>query len=483
MTAGLKPYPEMKDSGVEWLGPVPAHWEVMKLGRIGRLFKGNGASKEDEVPTGIPCVRYGDLYTRHSYFIHDTRACITEERANAYTPIKSGDVLFAASGETIDEIGKSAVNLIDGKAYCGGDVIIFRPKQRVDPQYMGYATDFQPAAIQKARMGRGFTIVHIYGDQLKGLTIPLPPVPEQAAIARFLEHADRRIQRYIRAKQKLIALLEEQEQALVRELVAGQIDVRTGLPFATYKTADTEWFAHVPTHWDRVRLKTLLRPVDHRSTTGEETLLSLRRDHGVVIYADHFKRPPQGATLVGFKRVKPGNLVVNRLQANNGLVFCSKLNGLVSPDYSVFEARRPLQMQYLSDLLRTEEYRTHFRQEARGLGTGTAGFLRLYDDALLRTVVHLPPLSEQHLILRTLNATQAQVNALTGNVQQELDLMKQFQACLVTNLVTGKLDVREAAANLPDDHSLAPGDKTGESHEAGCAPAVNHEEVLSELAG
>ena len=138
MSVELKPYPEMKDSGVDALGAVPAHWEVTKLGHIGRLFKGRGASKEDEAPTGTPCVRYGDLYTRHNYFIHDSRACIAEERTSNYTPIEYGDVLFAASGETIDEIGKSAVNLIEGEAYCGGDVIIFRPRQHVDSRYMGY---------------------------------------------------------------------------------------------------------------------------------------------------------------------------------------------------------------------------------------------------------------------------------------------------------------------------------------------------------
>ena len=450
MIPALKPYPTMKDSGVNTLGAVPTHWEVTKLGHIGRLFKGNGGSKEDEVPTGIPCIRYGDLYTRHTYFIQDSHACISEERASDYTPIEFGDILFAASGETVDEIGKSAVNLIQGRAYCGGDVIIFRPKRRLDCGYIAYATDFRPAAIQKARMGRGFTVIHIYGDQLKKLAVPLPPIQEQTDIVRFLDHMDRRIHRYIRAKEKLIALLEEQKPATVRDVVTGQIDVRTGRPYATYKITDPEWLGGVPAHWNRVRLKTLLRPVDRRSTTGEETLLSLRRDHGVVIYADHFTRPPQGATLVGFKHVKAGELVVNRLQANNGLVFCSSLNGLVSPDYSVFERRTSLQMQYLSDLLRTEGYRTYFRQEARGLGTGTAGFLRLYDDAFLKTVVHLPPPAEQHLILQTLESARRKLKALTANVQRELELMKEFQACLVADVVTGKLNVGDAMAALTE---------------------------------
>ena len=109
MIPGLKRYPEMKESGVDWLGRVPAHWEVKKLGQIGRFSKGNGASKEDERAEGIPCIRYGDLYTTHTYFIRDSRACIPPNRAMDYTPIELGDVLFAGSGETVEEIGKSAV--------------------------------------------------------------------------------------------------------------------------------------------------------------------------------------------------------------------------------------------------------------------------------------------------------------------------------------------------------------------------------------
>ena len=250
MTAGLQPYPKMKDSGVEELGWVPAHWEVKKLGQIGRLSKGNGASKEDEVATGLPCIRYGDLYTRHTFFIEHSRACISQQRAKDYTPIRFGDVLFAASGETIEEIGKSAVNLIRGDVYCGGDVILFRPNIETVPSFMGYATGCRPATTQKAQMGRGFTVIHIYGDQLKRLAVPLPPNQEQVAIARFLDYADRRIRRYIRTKQKLIVLLEEQKQAIVFHTVTGRIDARTGQPYLDYKNSEIEWLGRIPEGWN-----------------------------------------------------------------------------------------------------------------------------------------------------------------------------------------------------------------------------------------
>ena len=228
-------YPDMKHSDVIWLGDVPAHWEVRRLGQIGAFSKGRGGSKQDEQQSGVPCIRYGDLYTTHQYFIHQSRSFIARERSTRYTPIKYGDVLFAASGETTEEIGKSAVNLIQSEARCGGDIILFRPNREISPKFLGYATDSKPAMAQKALMGRGFTVVHIYTSQLKRLYLALPPLLEQTAIARFLDHMDRRIQKYIRAKEKLIALLEEQKQVIIHDAVTGRIDVRTGQPYPAYK--------------------------------------------------------------------------------------------------------------------------------------------------------------------------------------------------------------------------------------------------------
>ena len=197
MIDGLKPYAAMKDSGVEYLGKVPSHWEVQRLGRLGSLLKGNGGSKDDEVEHGIPCVRYGDLYTTYQYFIKGIRSFISEESACRYTSIQFGDVLFAASGETIPDIGKSAINLISSNACCGGDIILFRPIREFDARFLGYLLDCRPISDQKAMLGRGITVMHINGAQLKYLLLPVPPPSEQSAIGRFLNHVNHRIDHYI----------------------------------------------------------------------------------------------------------------------------------------------------------------------------------------------------------------------------------------------------------------------------------------------
>ena len=242
-------YPAYKDSGVEWLGEVPEPWEVRSLGTFGRFFKGRGGTKADETDKGVPCVRYGDLYTRHQFHITTTRACVALGYAGAYTPVRYGDVLFAGSGETLKGIGKSAVDLIKGSVVCGGDVIVFRPTIDVDAEFIGWSTDCWHAASQKARMGRGITVMHIYSSDLKYLVVPLPPLPEQSAIARFLDTTDRRIRAAVTASKRQIALIREYRTRLIADVVTGKLDVRD-------VAAELPSEGHLASDRDRIRAAT-----------------------------------------------------------------------------------------------------------------------------------------------------------------------------------------------------------------------------------
>ena len=226
MNRGIDPAVRLKSSGVKWLEDVPEHWQVRCLGQIGTLSKGRGGNKQDEVSTGIPCVRYGDLYTSHEYSILKSRSCILGSKYEEYTPLQFGDIVFAGSGETIDEIGKSAVNLMKSKACCGGDVILFRSKYQVDAEFLGYATDCQSSIAQKAAMGRGITVMHIYKDQLKRLALAIPPLPEQVAIASFVNRVNSEIDEAIKAAQREISLLIEYRTRLIADVVTGKLDVR-----------------------------------------------------------------------------------------------------------------------------------------------------------------------------------------------------------------------------------------------------------------
>jgi type I restriction enzyme S subunit len=424
MIDGLKPYPAMKDSGVRWLGEVPEHWEVRPVGGMGSLFKGNGGNKDDEVPAGIPCVRYGDLYTRHEFFITKSKAYVSQERSGAYTLIRHGDVLFAASGETEEDIGRSSVNLIEGEARCGGDVLVLRPEVPAVPRYLGYAADSPASRRQKACMGRGFTVVHIYGSQLKRLVFPLPPLPEQAAIVRFLDHADRRIRRYIRAKQKLIKLLEERVSARASEVMR-------------HPRCTMQRLGRVATEY--------VRSIVREDAEIYVPLGLYNRGRGIF-----HKTPTLGADLgdSAFTWVEPGDLVVSGQFAWEGavaLASSAEKKRIVSHRYYLLRgvtdrATTP----YLWALLRSDFGVMLLEQHSRG-AAGRNRPLNLR--TLLKEPVPVPPLEAQ-LSVNELLAANGPVHV---HAARQIELLRQDRTRLIADVVTGKLDVREAAARLPDE--------------------------------
>lgn len=266
------------------LGVLPDGWSAERLGNIGLFLRGGGGSKQDEVDDGLPCVRYGDLYTHHDCRITDTRSRISPDRVNSYTPLRYGDVLFASSGETVDDIGRSAVNLIRGRAYCGGDVIILRPAIEINSSFLGHVADCASSRIQKSRLGRGSTVIHIYDEELRDLVIPVPPLEEQRRIAEILDTVDETIQ----ATQRVIAKLSDVENGLRRDLLDKKFEgthaehwrrCRIG-DFASVQRGasprpidNPAWFSSDGPGWIRISDVTaadevLLRTRDHLSPAG-----------------------------------------------------------------------------------------------------------------------------------------------------------------------------------------------------------------------
>ncbi len=471
MAAELKPYRAYKDSGVEWLGAVPAHWEVRHLGRFGRLFKGGGGTKEDARESGVPCVRYGDLYTQHQFFITATRACVAPELANTvYTPIRYADVLFAGSGETIDEIGKSAANLIPAPACCGGDVIIFRPSIDANARFLGYAMDCTATARQKARIGRGFTVVHIYSSDLKYVTVAIPSLPEQAAIVRFLDHADRRIRRYIGAKEKLIALLEEQRQTIIFEAATGRIDVRTGQPYPGYEDTGVEWLGAVPAHWEVMRVKQVSRVLRGAFTHRPRNDPSLYDgpypfiQTGEVAGADKrisSYRQTLNDRGLAVSRMFPAGTLVMAIAANIGDVAVLDFEACFPDSVVGFVPGETIERDFLYYVFRS--MRPELLREAP---VNTQGNLNV--DRVGSRRIPIPPYDEQRSVVRTIETNTARLNAAIRRLDRELDFLRELRTRLVADVITGQLDVREVAAGLPDidplatDNSLDSGNATGD---------------------
>ena len=196
------------------IGPIPEDWSVSTLGKIGLFFKGKGIKKDDVQSDGIPCIRYGELYTKYDNIITSFHSYITEEVANASNLIKDGDILFAGSGETREEIGKCAALLYSERVYAGGDIVILRPFN-YDSTFLGYLLNAPIVARQKSIKGQGDAVVHIYPSGLSSVKIPVPPKPEQQAIATALRDVDTLISKL----DKLIAKKKAIKQGAMQRLL------------------------------------------------------------------------------------------------------------------------------------------------------------------------------------------------------------------------------------------------------------------------
>ncbi|MES9970315.1 MAG: restriction endonuclease subunit S [Candidatus Thiodiazotropha sp.] len=159
---------------------------VLKLKELGTVFKGRGIPKAEVLQEGIPCVRYGELYTKHHRIIREFSSFISEKSATKAVQIQKNDVLLAGSGETISEIGKSASLIHEEIAYAGSDILIFRPHD-IDGAYLGYLMNSQLVRQQLNKLGTGATVMHIYASDVEKIKAPQWDKAKQKEIAERLE--------------------------------------------------------------------------------------------------------------------------------------------------------------------------------------------------------------------------------------------------------------------------------------------------------
>lgn len=204
------------------VGLIPEDWNIVALGNLGKFSKGKGILKEQVIEKGYPCIRYGEIYTTHDFVIKEFKSFIDDTVAKESQEIKNGDILFAGSGETIEEIGKSVAYIGNEKAYAGGDVIILSTNNDVNAIYISYSLETDFARKQKRKLGQGHSIVHIYPSDLSKLKILLPTFNERQKIIELLILWDKAIE----TLQQLIIKKQEQKKGLMQWLLSGKKRVR-----------------------------------------------------------------------------------------------------------------------------------------------------------------------------------------------------------------------------------------------------------------
>ncbi len=217
LTKGIG-HTKFKDSE---LGRIPKSWVTTTLGDAGIFSKGKGISKNEISSEGIPCIRYAEIYTDYNFQIKKFKSFIRREVADASKRFKKNDIIFAGSGETAEEIGKSVSFTLDCEAYVGGDAIILSPVSGIDSLFLSYQLNDNIRRKQRMKLGQGSSVIHIYSSGLADLIIVLPPIPEQKKIASVLTTIDDHIEM---AHHKL-AQIQSLKQSLMQDLLSGIVRV------------------------------------------------------------------------------------------------------------------------------------------------------------------------------------------------------------------------------------------------------------------
>lgn len=209
--------PEPGQAGKKRLPGFEGEWEIKKLNQIGCFTKGSGIRKDEVKETGLPCIRYGEIYTCHNNYIRRYYSYISLSTAKQSWRLKKGDLLFAGSGETAEEIGKCVAFLSEEEAYAGGDIVIFSPNGQ-DSKFLGYLMNHYEIVEQKIKLGQGDAVVHISAKNLGNIKLSLPEIDEQRAIASILSDMDAEIEALDKRRDKTKMI----KQGMMQELLTGK---------------------------------------------------------------------------------------------------------------------------------------------------------------------------------------------------------------------------------------------------------------------
>lgn len=206
-------------TGKRRLPGFSGEWNKCKLGSLGVFLKGTGISRNESNSGKLPAVRYGELYTKHQNYVTNYFSSISKEVASNAKRVYRGDILFAASGETKEEIGKCAAIIHETPVYAGGDILIFRPTVQLNPEFMGTLLNTADVCKQRAEKGQGDAIVHVHADALSNIEITIPNIEEQQAIADILVDVDKGIERL----DKKLDKYRQVKQGMIQQLLTGKI--------------------------------------------------------------------------------------------------------------------------------------------------------------------------------------------------------------------------------------------------------------------
>lgn len=392
-------------------------WQETKLSDIGVFSKGVGISKEQLSESGYNAIRYGELYTKHNFQVKKIYSFIKDDVASQAKEIKYGDILFAGSGETIDEIGKSAAYLLEEKAYAGGDTIIFTPKN-ANSLFLSYFLNIGEGRKKLSEMGQGQSVVHIYKSEIEKLKLHLPPIDEQNRIVSVLETWD-----------KLLEILTQKVEAKKQIKKGLMQDLLTGKK--RLKGFSRKWnlfeFGEVCKFWNGFPFSSKdfssvsgVRIIRNRDLKGDSSILYFSGENAPDAYFVN-----NGDVLIGMD----GDFIACRW--TKGIALLNQRVGRLTAfknsdkDYLFYRIQIPLKI---------------IEQE-----TSSTTVKHLSSYIFEKYKIILPEREEQEAIANILTTADREITTL----QKKLSLLKEQKRYLLNNLITGTIRTPETLSTKP----------------------------------
>lgn len=445
MIADLGPYAEYKEPGVPWLGQVPEHWAIVRAKAVYSCIDRRSTTGKEPLLT-VSSARG---------VVPRTSVAVTMFKAASYVGHKlcwPDDLVINSLWAWAGGLGVSKYHGIVSTAYS---VYRIRPAAPALPAFLHYFLRSAPFHYELQLRSKGIWIsrLQLTDSSFLAAPLPLPPLPEQASIVRFLDWATRRVDRAIQAKRRLVALLNEQKQAIIHRAVTQGLD-----PSVPMKASGIPWLGEIPAHWEVRRIGAFAR-VGNGSTPARSNPSYWRGGHypwlnssqvhrGVIGSADqfvttralaecHLPRLSHGAVLIAItgQGKTRGTAAILAMDAtiNQHIAYIIPSRSIVSSAY----LQAYLQASYVA-----------LRAMSEDAGS-TKGAITCRD--LKSFGIAVPPMSQQAAIVAHLDGATAGINSTIARTQRQIGLLREYRARLVADVVTGKLDVRAFAATLPDE--------------------------------
>jgi type I restriction enzyme S subunit len=439
-----RPYTACRPSGVPCLGDVPAHWDVRRLRTVADMRVSNVDKHVSEGELPVRLCNYVDVY-KNDHITHEIafmRATASTDEVERFR-LKRGDVLITKDSETWDDIGVPAlVTESADDLVCGYHLALLRPSKEILGAYLARALQTGGVARQFHVRANGVTRYGLTQAGIQSVQVPLPPPDEQAAIVGYLDADDQRIRAYVSAKERLIALLEEERQAVIQRAVTRGLD-----PNVKLKSSRVEWLGDMPEHWEVGRLKAVseirygLGQPPRESATGLPLIRATNVSRGHIAEKDLLRVDPADVPVGrdAFLREKEIIVVRSGAYTADSAIIPREYTGSVTGYDMVVNVTGAIP-EFIAAALLSK----YLRDDQLIVASNRAAQPHLNAEELGAAFILLPPLPEQGSIVQHLERVNTDIDTGVSLARRQIELMEEYRTRLIAEVVTGKLDVREA---------------------------------------